>query len=182
MAKTPDTSDTIRWRELHRAALACGIDPFTLPTPESMDQSRKAREPAPTPELEPPLLSDQEWDAVAPLMPAKSKYLSKLAPRDFINASLFWVWCGRKFALVPTPSIEQFRAKLYRSFVAGLFTSLAQNPRWVHGALPPQTADLLSELASAERAYVKRNNDFRTARLEKLARKKHSSNIRDQNA
>lgn len=170
-------ADKIKWAKLHEAAADLGIDISTLPSRGSMSARQKASEPNPEPEpqLDAPVLSDDEWAALAQLMPAKSKYLSRLAPRDFLDAALFWVWCGRKFVLVPTPSIEQFRAKLYRSFGSGLFAALNRNSP---GSLDSETKKLLSELADAERVYVKRSEEFRAARLKKLAREKVSAKSR----
>jgi hypothetical protein len=171
--------DDIRWREFHRAALACGIDPSTLPTPQSICETQKSSEPEPVPELEPPVLSDADWQALSPLMPAKSKYLSKLAPREFLNLAVFYVWCGRKFNLLPTERIERFRAKLYRAFLAGTFTALESFPP---GTPAPEVSDeiqaLLAELADAERIYRMRHDKFRAERTQKLAREKDRSKSR----
>lgn len=179
MSKHADDNSSIDWDNFALAWKALGLEPSAFPAARVERVEHFAEPPLPPePELEPPSLSDDEWAVLGALMPAKNKYLSRLAPRDFITAGLFWVWCGRKFALVPTPSIERFRAKLYRSFVAGLFTALAQESSRVHGALTAQTAGLLTELASAERVYVKRNDEFKAARLKKLAREKVASKSR----
>jgi hypothetical protein len=108
-----DERDKIDWDNLERVWKAAGLSPDALPKTRVERAEHWAEPPEPdTPELEAPPLSDDEWEILAPLMPAKNKYLSRLQPRDFIVASLFWVWCDQKFVLVPVPSVEQFRAKL----------------------------------------------------------------------
>lgn len=175
-----DDNSAIDWGNFAKAWKALGLEPAAFPTTRVERIEHFAEPPLPPePELEPPTLSDAEWTALAPLMPAKSKYLSKLAPREFLDLALFYVWCGRRFNLLPTERIERFRAKLYRAFISGTFAPLATIPP---GSLAPLVSDevraLLAELADAERVYRKRHAEFKVARVQKLAREKDRSKSR----
>lgn len=162
-----DQINNCRLREIREAASALGIDPDTL--------SLGLRAPitvVPEPELEAPRLTDREWELLAPIIPRKSRYLSKIDPRAFIDACLCLAMYDFKFRLVPTPgfNVEAFRAKFYRSCLAGVFAELTVAAAGPADVVSAENTSLLAALRDAEERYVERHQKIvEDARLQ-LAR------------
>ncbi len=155
-----------RTKEFQRAAKAAGIDIDTIPGIPPVEED------APTEaELETPRISDGEWALLEGIFPRKSRYLSKIAPREFLDACLYLAMVEFKFRLVPTPGFntEAFRAKFYRSCLAGVFAELAACAL-THDAFAAGHVELLTELRAAEECYVRRHRRIVEDRRKELAR------------
>ena len=104
--------------KLGEAARALGIDPSAL----AFESPRPEPEPEPLPELKIDPVSDAEMAVLEPALLRHRRYLSKIPPRDFINAA-FWLAAYRfDFTLLPLTgawSAAAVRDKLARESERG---------------------------------------------------------------
>ncbi len=162
-----EISDASR-EAIFKAAKALGIDPETLAlgAPPVVAQDIAAAD-----VMEPPCLSDVEWDCLGPIIPRKARYLSKIEPRVFLDACLCLAFYDFKFRLVPTPAFntEAFRAKFYRSCLAGVFADLAA-AALTTDVVCPEHKVLLTGLRAVEERYVYRHRKIVEEGRDQLAR------------
>lgn len=115
-----------RRERFEQAAEALGLDAAilldALDAPKAPDP-----EPEPLPELKIEPLSDAEWAVIEPALLGHRRYLSKVPPRDFVNAALWLAAFKFEFTLLPLTgswSIAAIRDKLARESRAGLWSTL----------------------------------------------------------
>jgi transposase len=134
------------------AALALGLDPSTIPWSQLQDE-RSGGEPTQT-EPDRHRLSDEEWRALAPLLPAEAPQVKAMPNRDFLEAVLDAMRRGGAWVSRETPAveIEAVRRGFGRWAHQGVFQNIAAALPYF--ALSPDTARLL-ELAGGRARGLK---------------------------
>lgn len=165
----------IRWRELRRAASACGIDPDTLPTPASMDERQKADEPEPLPVLELKSLTKRQLTVIRKAMPSPSRWQTSISQDEFIEACRFLAACDFAWELVPVGSswsLHALRGRYRRCQESGMWGAILQILQGPAGSIfADHDVALFAKLAAAERtclARLERNREKLTRKASKL--------------
>jgi hypothetical protein len=162
--------DEIRWAELRRAALACGIDPDTLPSPEAIAERQKAAEPEPEPDVTVQPLTKAQVRVLAKALPPSQRHFSKIPMDQFLNGCLFGAASDWKWSIMPRGdwSVPAFTSRFKRWCLSGSFTALL---REIEGApaFDDRLRALFRKLAERERWYQRQVEDFRLARRKELA-------------
>ena len=168
-----EDSGAIDWHNFERAALALGIDLDTLPQLRVEKAEHFANPPQlPEPTITAPCLSAEEWRVVESALPAKNKYLSKIPPRDFVEACLHLAVTEFAWSILPTKdwSVHAMRAKVLRSFLAGLFNNSVVPAVEATPAFSDHHRKLFRVIAERESSYCRQNESFKKDRQKKLAR------------
>jgi hypothetical protein len=149
------------------AAIALGLDPTTL----SFDSAATEPEPEPLPELKIEQVSAEEWEVLEPALLRHSRYLSKVPPRDFINAALWLATFRFDYALLPVPSewsAAAVRDKIARMSRTGLWHSLLDTAAKSR-KFSEERLRLLDRLVAYEDAAQARSERLRALRQKELA-------------
>jgi transposase len=160
-----------RLEGLRQAAEALGLDPAILLA--ALDAPKEPEpEPEPLPELTLEPLSDAEWAVLEPALLRHRRYLSKIPPRDFVNAVLWLAAYKFEFTLLPLNggwSAAAIRDKLARESRARLWSALLGVAE-KSAVFCEERLKLFERLVSYERAALARSERLRIVRLKKLAK------------
>lgn len=156
------------WEQVKLAASSLGIAPETLPFPEP---PKPDPEPEPLPELKIDPLTDDEWSVLKPALLGHRRYLSKIPPRDFMNAVLWLAAFRFAFPLLPVTgdwSADAVRDKLARDSRAGVWSVVFEAAE-ASGRLSDYRLALLKRLVAYEAAAIERAERLNVQRLKKIA-------------
>jgi hypothetical protein len=129
-------------------------------------------EPLPEPKIEP--LSDAEYAVLKPSLLGHGRYLSKIPPRDFIDAALWLAAYKFEFTLLPVAgewSAAAVRDKIARESRAGLWSVLSLAAEQ-SGKFTEERMRLLHRLVSYEKAALARAERLKAVRAKKIASEK----------
>ena len=158
---------------LRQAAEGLGTDPAILLAALNAPEEPEP-EPEPLPELTVEPLADSEWFVLKPALLSHRRYLSKIPPRDFVNAALWLAAYRFEFTLLPLTgswTAAAIRDKLARESRARLWSALFGVAE-KSAVFCEERLKLFERLVSYERAALARSERLRIVRLKKLANDK----------
>lgn len=122
----PASGSSDRQAKRDAAARALGLDPALVRWPGEEDVALSIQPAVAAPEEAP--LSDEEWEALAPLLPAEAPQARSMPARDFLDCVLDAMRRGGRWTSRQTPAadIEAVRRRFGRWAHLGVFQGLAE--------------------------------------------------------